>query len=313
MADLYYEVVRQEEDRASEIGFMLKIKVEGLEGLLNDVDDLIKHRMPKMRAIAVTAVAKALKDATVQQLSVVFDRPNRWTLGSVYYRSATVDNLDAYVWFKDDLGMDGKGTPAVKYLWAGVHGGPRRFKGYEVALQRFGVLPPGYYTVPGAGIRLDSHGNIPTGTITEILTGVGALVGMSDTAFYGKLGGYKRRKKTTANLFVVKQKHGGLMPGIWERSPETGKEFKSVLARQIGAYSDKPKAGQWYSDKEKKFHSVIQGRAVRPILIFVKTPQYTQRFPFYEWAEGFVNTRYPEVFNRIMDETLAYHKGKASR
>ena len=291
---------------------MLKIKVEGLEGLLNDVDDLIKHRIPKMAAMAVTATAKSLKDATEKQLSVVFDRPNRWTLSSIYYRPASISDMNAYVWFKDDSAV-GKGTPASKYLWAQIHGGPRRFKRHEVALQRFGVLPPGYYTVPGAGIKLDSHGNIPTGTITEILTGVGALTGMSDTEFYGKLGGYKKKKKTTANFFVVKQKHGGLVPGIWERSPETGKEFKSVLARQTGAYSSTPKAGSWYSDKEKKFLSVIQGRAVRPILIFVKAPQYTQRFPFYDWAESFVNTNYQQFFNRIMAETLAYHKGKASR
>ena len=207
-------------------GTVFKIKVDGLKEILENVDDLIKHRIPKMTAMAVTATAKSLKEATEKQLAVVFDRPNRWTLGSVYYRPASISDMNAYVWFKDDSAV-GKGTPASKYLWAQIHGGPRRFKRYEVALQRFGVLPPGYYTVPGAGIKLDSHGNIPTGTITEILTGVGALTGMSDTEFYGKLGGYKKKKKTTANFFVVKKKHGGLVPGIWERSPETGKEFKT--------------------------------------------------------------------------------------
>lgn len=285
---------------------MFKIEVKGLSELQADVDDLIKSRIPKITAIALTATAKALKENTVKQLSIVFNQPTPWTLGGVYYMYASPDNLNAYVWFKDDAG---KGTPAVKYLWPEVHGGPRNLKRYELALQRFGVLPGGYYTVPGKGVKLDRFGNIPTGLITELLTGVGALVGMSDTTFYGKLGGYKKRKSTTANYFVVKVKHGGLVPGIWERLPETGTKirgYKGATARQKG----KTRGEHYYEGLGRFGHSVIQGRKVRPILIFVKSPQYGVRFPFYQWAQDYVDVEFPKTFNRLAAETLEFWKVK---
>lgn len=285
---------------------MFSIKIKGLKELQSHVDDLVKDRIPKLTAIALTQTAKSLKAYTERKLSDVLDRPTRWTLNSVYLMSATPDNLSAYVWFKDASAMDSnKGTPASKYLWPEVHGGPRNMKRYEVALQRFGVLPHGYYTVPGEGVKLDSYGNISSGTITEILTGIGALVGMSDTAFYGQLGGYKRRKRSTANYFVIKdKKHGGLVPGIWERLPETGariRKYKGAVARQKG-------------ERSGKFYSVILGRRARPVLIFVKrAPRYASRLPFYDWAQAHVDQEFPKIFNRLAIERLEHQRAKGIR
>lgn len=279
---------------------MLKVEIKGLKELQTDVDDLIKSRIPKMTAMSLTEVAKSLRDNTKKHLNVVFHKPTTWTLNSVYYKSASPDNLNAYVWFKDDYASS-RGTPTSKYLLPEIEGGPRRHKRYERALIRFGVLPVGYYTVPGEGVKMDRHGNIPTGEISKILTGVGALVGMSDTIFYERLGGYKKRSKGTANYFVVKQKHGGLVPGIWERLPETGKKirgYKGAKTLQKG-------------ERSGKYYATIQGRRVRPALIFVKSaPSYTVRFPFYDWAQAYVDVEFPKIFNRIAAKTLEYHRGK---
>lgn len=280
---------------------MLKIKFDGLKALQDATDDIIKHHIPKMTAKTLTATAKGFKAFIEGKLPSIFDRPTRWTLNSVYYLSASPKDLNAYVWFKDETAVS-KGTPASKYLWPEVHGGPRRLKRYEVALQRFGVLPSGYYTVPGKGVKLDGYGNIPSGTITEMLTGVGALVGMSDTVFYGVLGGYKKRKRTTANYFIVRKPTGGLVPGIWERYAEKGsgiRGMKAPVTRQKG-------------ERKGKFYSVIQARGVRPILIFVKAaPQYQVRLPFYIWAEEYVNRELPLNWDRIAAaETLAYWRSK---
>lgn len=292
---------------------MFKIELHGLNALRENVDDLIKNDIPYITARTLTETARKLKEATPAKLEEVFDRPNRWTLGGVFSTSASKDNLTAHVGFKDESAMkdSSRGIPAAWYLNPGVYGGPRNLKRYEKALQRFGVLPQGYYTVPGAGVKLDRYGNISTGTITEILTGIGALTGMSDTKYGGVLGGYKRRKKTTANFFVVTSSYvkgsgfvrgrGGLVPGIWQRMSEKGagiRGLKGPEARQKGA-------------RKGKLYSVIQGRRVRPILIFVKgAPQYKVRFPFYEWADQFVDKTLPGIFNRLAAETLAYHKGR---
>lgn len=277
-----------------------KLKFDGLKALQDATDELIKHEIPTVTAMTLTATAKGFKSFIESKLPSIFDRPVSWTLKSVYYLPATPKDLNAHVWFKDETAV-AKGTPASKYLWPEVHGGPRNLKKYEVALQRFGVLPAGYYTVPGKGVKLDGYGNIPSGTITEILTGVGALVGMSDTYFYGVLGGYKKRKKTTANYFIVREPTGGLVPGIWERYAEKGsgiRGLKDPVTRQKG-------------ECKGKFYSVVQARGVRPILIFVKgAPQYRVRLPFYPWAEEYVNRELPHNWDIEAAKELAYWRAK---
>lgn len=284
---------------------MLKIKVTGLKEMQAEVNDLIKHRIPKMTAIALTQTAKSLEGALRTEMRSRFDRPTPWALNGLFTKSATPSDLNAHVWFKDDRAV-GTGTPAVKFMWSEVHGGPRSLKRYEKALQRFGVLPGGYYTVPGKGLKLDRFGNIPTGKITEILTGVRALQGMSDTTFGGVMGGFKLRKKTTANFFVVKVRQGGLEPGIWERVPEGSASYQGGQAMQKG----KARGEHYYKGVGRVGSNLIMARGVRPILMFVKAPRYTQRLPFYDISQKHVDIEFPKIWGRLADETLAFHQAR---
>ena len=213
--------------------------------------------------------------------------------------------MNAYVWFKDPEPL----TQKESYLMPQVHGGPREMKPYEHALRSFGVLPAGHYTVPGAGIKLDRFGNIPRGTLTQILTGVRALRGMSDTKFHGVVGGYKLQKKTTANFFVVKVKHGGLEPGIWQRVPKGRAVYNGPIAMEKG----KTKGEHYYTGIGRRTSSLILARGVRPILMFVKSPRYAVRMPFYDIVQRFVDIEFPKIFGRLADETLAFHKGRVKR
>lgn len=284
---------------------MFKIEVKGLKELQAQLKDLGEHRMNKTTAIALTETARTLRDHLQKDIKNCFDRPTRWTTNSLFFKSASATDFKALVWFKDPERL----SQRESYLLAQVQGGARELKPYEQALQRFGVLPGGYYTVPGAGIKLDRHGNIPTGTITEILTGVRALQGMSDTRFSGVMGGYKLRKKTTANFFVVKVKHGGLEPGIWQRVPKGTGVYQGSIAMEKG----KTKGEHYYKGVGRRTSSLILARGVRPILLFVKAPRYAVRLPFYDIAQKFVDIEFPKIFNRLADETLAYWKGKGKR
>ncbi|MBI5598406.1 MAG: hypothetical protein HY890_01560 [Deltaproteobacteria bacterium] len=272
---------------------MLNITIKGLAEAQAAVDDLIKHRIPKMTAIALTAMAKALRDETQKELPRRFEAPTPWTIGGVMYMSASVNKPEAYVWFKDETAV-GKGTPAVKYLWPEIHGGPRRLKRYEVALRRFGVLPDGYYTVPGAGARIDLYGNMTQGQITQILTAMGALVGMSDRMFMDRtnraprMGGYKRRTGTK-NYFLS--------------TPNANRQWAEIGMKMRGgthlAY------GVW-----ERYGS---GRSVRPVLLFVKSaPQYKVRFPFYSWAQAWMDREAMKIWNGVVADTLAYWRNKRS-
>lgn len=252
---------------------MYQIKVKGLKELQADISDLIKHRIPKITAIALTETAKTFKDSLIKEMQRVFDRPKPWTLGGVYFQSATPRNLNAPVWFKDELAT-GSGTPAVKYLWPQVHGGPRREKRYEMALRHVGILPAGWFTVPGDGARIDAYGNMSNGQIVQILTAMRALRGLP--TIRGVLAPFRKGKGTreyfAAIPDVLRTQH--LAPGIYER---------------------------YGSGKRKS----------RPVLIFVKgAPQYSVRLPFYDLAQAWIDIEFPKIFNRLADETLAYHLAK---
>ncbi|MBX6427161.1 MAG: hypothetical protein IRZ09_14715 [Variibacter sp.] len=100
----------------------------------------------------------------------VFDRPTRFTLNSLFVKPATKQDLAAIVHFKEGFGS----VPAWRYLGPQVAGGPRVHKSYERALIRAGVMRADEFTVPGAGARLDAHGNMRGGEITRILSQLGA-------------------------------------------------------------------------------------------------------------------------------------------
>ena len=63
----------------------------------------------------------------------------------------------------------GGNLPPGKPLLSEVRGGARRAKRSEVLLQRAGVLPAGWLTVPGRGARLDAYGNLQRGQLLQIL------------------------------------------------------------------------------------------------------------------------------------------------
>lgn len=250
----------------------INIKFEGLEQMIKELENISKHKVPKVAAMALTATAKKFRQITIDQLSTVFDRPTPWIKRGVFFTPATTNNLSARVWFKD---RDAR-TTAADVVAPHVYGGGRKPKPFEKALQRYGRMLIGTYAMPGKGARLNRYGNISSGTITKALTAARALEGMSGTVFYGKggttkVGGYKLRKGTE-NYFLGKP--GGKPLGVWQR----------------------------YGRGKKK---------VKPILIFVdKTPQYKKRLPFFETAEKVVPQIFRQEFSRLAKETIGFNRNK---
>ena len=106
------------------------------------------------------------------------------------------------------------GTPAWKYLGPQVHGGGRRKKGFERALERAGVLRAGEYAVPSRFAPLDGNGNMKPGLITRILSDVGANPDpMSNTSAKNR----KRRQGRGKGTFFVVRNRGKLHAGIYFR------------------------------------------------------------------------------------------------
>jgi len=135
---------------------------------------------------------------------------------------------------------------ADEYLWPHIEGGSREQKGSEKYLQKIAGVGHKVYWVPGAGVKLNKYGNVSGGQITQILSVLKALPEV------GYLGNITERSKRRAEHRVKKPKppreffiakgHSRLHPGVWEK--------------------------------------VKHGR-IRPILLFIKDPQYSERLDFY--------------------------------
>lgn len=165
--------------------------------------------MPFALAYALTKAMQSAKDAEVETMRQVFDRPTRYTLNALAVIPATKNDLRAVLHVRE-FG----GTPAWKYLGPQIHGGPRRKKGFERALERAGILRSDEFAVPSRLAPLDGNGNMKAGIITRILSDVGANPDpMSNTAAAQRR---KRQSKGKGTYFVLRDR-GGVPNGIYFR------------------------------------------------------------------------------------------------
>nr|SPS05537.1 protein of unknown function [Candidatus Nitrotoga fabula] len=143
---------------------MISIKVDGIDSLVNRLA-LAPRQIEIATQRAMLKTAHQIKDAEKSEMQRVFDRPTRWTIGSMQVK--VVRNMEIKVGIVDP---EGAYKRAQSYLGTQVEGGARRQKAMERALAGAGLLPPGWYTVPGAGAKLDQYGNMSVGQIKQILS-----------------------------------------------------------------------------------------------------------------------------------------------
>lgn len=269
---------------------MLTLKINGLKELQAGVDDLIKSRLPKMMAMALTEAAKGVQAEVVKDMNKVFDRPTRWTLNSLYVKPATQSDQSASVWFEDDIAA-GNGTPPAKYILPEVKGGPRYLKRFESALRKAGVLPEGMYAVPGEAAKIDAYGNMDRGQIIQILSyfkafpAVGYRMNITQKKKASLAKGSRRTGQRGFTYFVGKPGSDGV--------PRRGKDFKPASNLPLGIW--------------QRVHFGPLGSAVKPVIIFVtRPPRYRVRLPFFDIAQEYLDKEFPNIFNRLAKEMYAY-------
>lgn len=216
---------------------------------------------------SLTRVAQATKREITKEMGRVFDRPTPYTLGSLYMRGAKRGHPEAEVWLKDEQDA-GKGTAATKYLTPQVYGGRRGLKRFEAALQRIHVLPADMYAVPASGAKLDAWGNMSRGQIVQILAYLSAF---GEQGYRANITAARRAKlklgtatRRGFEYIVIRPEARNLRAGIWERV------------------------------------QTAFGAALRPVLWFVRAPNYRPRLHFFDIAELI----YEREFDRLFDEAL---------
>lgn len=237
---------------------MLAIKIEGLDELKRNFAD-IPRKVETAAQRALLKTAAAVKEAEVAEMGRVFDRPTRWTLGAMKVKATNKFEVKVGI-----LDPDGYYKRAASYLGTQVGGGSRRIKAMEKSLQSRALMPSGWFSVPGAGAKMDSYGNMSVGQIRQILSWFDAAENWAgSTQNMGFAGREKRRlgtRKTAGFEYLV------IMPNM-VRTFKGARDTRAL--KQPGIYQRT---------------SFGYGTAIKPVLIYVKGSRYQARFNFEKVA-----------------------------
>lgn len=231
------------------------------------------------------AFAKAMNDTAFyarkkiqDEMGRVFDAPTAWTKNSVYVRMARPDNLRAEV---EPTYMGGKGNDPQNTLRAQIFGGERKLKRHERALASAGILQPGYYAVmpsdamPG---QTDGSGNYKASFYVQLLSYFAAF---GEQGYRANMTSKRRGSLARYSKAGYKSIGGVVYFVSWGKL-----RGDSAGALPYGIWA---KTG-------------THGANVRPVLLFVRKPQYRQRLDFHGIGERVITEKFPGNFDYRMKE-----------
>lgn len=219
-------------------------------------------------AQAKQAMALALNDSAFEARRVVqedmrnsLDRVTPYILRSVQVKKATAEQLVATV---EPTYLGGKGVDPQNILKAEIFGGDRKLKRSERALQRVGILPTGYYTVPGTACPLDQYGNIRGSFIVQLLSYFAAF---GEQGYKANMTDKRKKKLADKTRFSSLASRNTL-------SLTRGSEYFISYGKLRGGKGSHLPPGIWS-------RSGIHGGIVKPIIMFVRKPGYKKRLDFF--------------------------------
>lgn len=251
---------------------MIQISVKSdLEATVSQWAQVMGDQMPFATALALTRTAKAAKEEVERQLPSLIDRPTPYTMHGFRLYPATKRKLVAEVDFRESFGS---GTAARDYLAPQVYGGARKLKAFEKSLQRTGLLPASYGALPGSAAKLDAYGNMSRGQIVQILSYFKAFgeqgysANITDKRKAALAKGRAKKGERGYTYFVGRPGGGRLPLGVWQRI-------------SFGAL----------------------GSAIKPVIVFVKQPQYRERLDVPGIARRVIQERFAEELRKSIEQT----------
>lgn len=245
----------------------IKVDTKNVSRVLTDIQ---KKQLPFATSKAINITAKKIKEREEHEIRDVFDRPTPYIQRSVFVKFSNKQTLTARVGIKDE-GF--KAAPPTKILRAEIAGGARRLKKYEKLFRSIGILPEGYYTVPGKGVKLDAYGNIAPSLIVQLISYFRAFPesGYRANATNKSIDRRaKGSKKKAGFTYFVKQINGTL--GIWKRS-------------NTGAFTGPVKP-------------------LEAIMIFVKSTLYDETYDFKFVAESTAKKVFGDEFEKSLIDAV---------
>lgn len=255
-----------------------------ITGLQRVVDEL--QQWPKQAkfatVLAITRTAQHVQRAEVAEMRDSFDRPNPFTLGSIFLKPATLSNPQAEVGIKDNSFSTGR--PPIQWLRWQVFGGLRTMTGYERLLRSAGAIPDDMRMVPGKFARLDAYGNISRGQLVQILSQLRIDSTVGSTRSLPRLQFEDNRKTLQAKRATIRR--------AYRRAGGEYVAFPNGRGKlQAGIYL---------------IRATAFGRAdPKPVLIFVKQAAYEPRFDFYSAARFAIQRHLPIEMRKAVDSVVA--------
>lgn len=241
--------------------FKVGFELDSATALLQ-LDDIARRQIPFAQVLTATRLAQRVKKGVLPVMKARLDRPTPTTLNSLFVKAATKAKA-AEVYFKDSWAS---GIPADVYLQQAVNGGLRPHKRFEKALIARGIMQASEYAVPTAPF-MNQYGNVSRGTMTKILSGLGAA---SLRAGYQANATNSRRSKAKGNAHRYFSADVDGTRGVWERV------------------------------------SMGMGDAVRPVFVFsASAPRYRTIFPFFKIGENIVKANHAAEFAQAFAEAQA--------
>jgi hypothetical protein len=192
----------------------VNIQITGLDEVRNQLGSLGKQaNFAASRALNTTAYA--VNDRLKRDMASTFKGgATAYTLRAFSVKKADKTTLTAEVALRTD-GPGGTGTSYSKALSHLFTGGQRKYKKLEGWLRGRGLLPVGLTIAPGAGMQLDSYGNMRRATLTEMLGVIGAQ--RANLRVFRKTGAGKAQK-AVGYFVVLPGGKTGKHPGIYKRT-----------------------------------------------------------------------------------------------
>jgi len=259
---------------------MLRLDVrDNIPGAVRWVDDLAKQTA-FATSKAINQTANAVRNELRREVGQVFDRPTPYVVNAMRVkRYSTKSDLRAEV---GPAYLGGKGVDPESVLHAEVFGGPRRLKRSEVALQRVGILPQGFYIVPGEGAPRDAYGNVPGSFLVQLLS---YLQAMGEQGYRANMTDKRKRQ-----LAKVGKSAGGF-------KTIGGVEYFVAYGNLRGGKTAHLHPGIWS-------RRGIHGSDVKPVLLFVRSPQYRKRFDMGAIGERTVARVFRPAFDAAFVDAL---------
>lgn len=162
---------------------------------------------------ALTTTAYAINNQIKKDMASTFKGgATAYTLRAFSVTKADKATLTATVALRTDT--QGAALAYAKALAHLFTGGPRKFKKLEGWLRAKRLLPAGLTVAPGAGMPLDSYGNMRRNVLTEMLGVIGTQ--LTNLQVYRKTGAGKAQK-AVGYFVILPGSKGGHHPGIYKR------------------------------------------------------------------------------------------------